>query len=338
MMLKNLLLIVFLVIASFNVIAQQEEFKPSGKVNGRIFFNYSYDMTKGEDKESAFDVKRAYLGYNYNLAKGVKADLVLDFGKNEGGSDYSAFLKKAELEWKASSSVKVSLGMISTLIFREQEKFWGYRYMTKSFNDEYRFGPSADLGIKADFKLTDAFSVKAIIVNGEGFRKVQDSDGNQKYGASLVYKHKGLMAKVYGDVTSAKAEDKTVTTSTLATFIGYNFSDKFRLAAEYNKLMNAKKFSEIADNYDLEGLSFYSTYVFDKEWEVFAKYDHLSSNVLEGETDRWNLSKDGGSMTTGVQYAPVKGLKMALNYRHFAYKDSAKDDKSQIFMNFEFKF
>ncbi|WP_372643720.1 outer membrane beta-barrel protein [Ancylomarina sp.] len=344
MRLKNLFLALLVIAASLNTVAQEKaEFKPSGKVNGKVFFNYNYDMTGGEDKESGFEIKRAYFGYDYNIAKGLKASITLDVGKNEGGSDYTAYLKKAQLEWKASSSVKVALGMIGTIQFKEQEKFWGYRYILKSFNDQYGFGASADLGIKANFKLNDAFSANAFIMNGEGYKKVQDEDGKQKFGASLIYKNKGLIAKVYADATSAKVinesgNEEDLTVSALATFIGYKFSDKFRLAAEYNQLMNGTKYSKVADNHDLEGLSFYSTYTFDKKWEVFGRYDHLTSNTLEGETEKWNLSKNGDAITTGVQYAPANGVKMAFNYRNFAHKDSSKEDQSQVYVNFEFKF
>jgi hypothetical protein len=334
----------FLMTLCLGSMAQETaEFKPSGKATGKVFFNYHYDMTDGEEQESSFEIKRAYFGYNYNIAKGLKASITLDVGKNDGGSDYTAYLKKAQLEWKASSVVKVSLGMISSVQFNEQEKFWAYRYIMKSFNDQYGFGPSADVGIKANFKLSDAFSANAFIINGEGYKKVQDEDGKQKVGASFIYKHKGLIAKVYADINSGKVVtegggEKDVTVSALATFVGYKFSDKFRLAAEYNKLVNGEKYSKVAEDKDLEGLSIYSTYTFNKKWEVFGRYDNLSSNKLEGETEKWNLAKNGNAITTGVQYAPTKGVRMAFNYRNFAHKDSSKEDQSQIFVNFEFKF
>jgi hypothetical protein len=340
---KSILGLLLMTLCLGSMAQKTTEFKPSGKATGKVFFNYHYDMTDGAEQESSFEIKRAYFGYNYNIAKGLKASITLDVSKNDGGSDYTAYLKKAQLEWKASPVVKVSLGMISSVQFNEQEKFWAYRYIMKSFNDQYGFGPSADVGIKANFKLSDVFSANAFIINGEGYKKVQDEDGKQKVGASLIYKHKGLIAKVYADVNSGKmvtegGGEKDVTVSALATFVGYKFSDKFRLAAEYNKLVNGEKYSKVAEDKDLEGLSIYSTYTFNKKWEVFGRYDNLSSNKLEGETEKWNLAKNGNAITTGVQYAPTKGVRMAFNYRNFAHKDSSKEDQSQIFVNFEFKF
>ncbi|MBN2596635.1 outer membrane beta-barrel protein [Labilibaculum sp.] len=341
---KKLLIGAIALFIGFTVAAQDKaDFTPSGKVNGKVFFNYHYDMSKGTEKESSFEIKRAYFGYDYSIAKGLKASITLDVDKNDGGSDYTVFLKKAQLEWKASSAVKVSLGMIGTVQFSDQESFWGYRYIMKSFNDEYGFGSSADLGIKANFKLSDSFSANAFVINGEGYKKVQDEDGKQKVGASLLYQNKGLIAKVYADantttVVGEGGSEEDVTVTALATFVGYKFSEKFRLAAEYNQLINGTKYSSAADNHDLEGMSVYSTYTFDKKWEVFGRYDYLTSNTLQGETEKWNLSKNGSAITAGVQYAPAKGVKMAFNYQGFMKKESASNDNSMVYVNFEFKF
>lgn len=320
-----------------------EDFKPSGKVNAKVFFNYHYDMTSGETQESSFEIKRAYFGYDYKLANNLKASVTFDVGKSDGGSDYTAFLKKAQLEWKASSVVKVALGMIGTVQFKDQEKFWGYRYIMKSFSDQYGFGSSADLGIKANFRLSDVFSANAFVINGEGYKKVQDEDGKQKVGASMVYKNKGLIAKVYVDANTTTIVDENggeddVTVSALATFIGYKFSDNFRMAAEYNQLINGKKYSKAADNHDLEGVSFYSTYSFDKKWELFGRYDYLTSNTLSGEAEKWHDSKNGSAITTGVQYTPLKGVKMALNYQGFNFDNSAMNNNSLLYLHFEYKF
>ncbi|MFA8436433.1 MAG: hypothetical protein ACEPOZ_18140 [Marinifilaceae bacterium] len=341
---KKLLIGALAVLTGFTAFAQEKtEFKPSGKATGKVFWNYHYDMTDGETQESAFEIKRAYFGYKYNISKNFSAAVTFDVGKNDGGSDYTAYLKKAQLDWKMSPVVKLSLGMIGLEQFSDQEKFWGYRYILKSFQDQYGFGTSADLGVKAKFKLTDELSATAFVINGEGYKKIQDEDGKQKVGANLVYKKKGLTAKVYYDantttvVEEGGAEDD-VTVSAFSTFVGYKFSDAFRMGAEYNMLFNGTKYSKAAQDHDMEGMSVYSTYTFSKKVEVFGRYDYLTSNKLEGETEEWNLSKNGSAISTGVQYAPVKGVKMALNYQGFLQDDSSLEDKSMLFVNFEFKF
>ncbi|PKQ64983.1 hypothetical protein BZG02_03820 [Labilibaculum filiforme] len=340
---KLLISAIALFLASATIAQESQDFIPSGKATGKVFFNYHYDMTSGEEQESSFEISRTYLGYDYNIAKDFKASITLDVGKNDGGSDYTAYLKKAQLEWTISPVVKVSLGMISTIQFKEQEKFWGYRYMLKSFADEFGFEPSADVGIKASFKLSNAFTANAIVMNGEGYKNLQDEDGKQKVGASLVYEKKGLSAKVYVDALTAAVADEEgneeeVTATSFATFLGYKFSDHLRLGAEYILLSNATKYSVAEADKDMTGISIYSTYTFNDKWEVFGRYDKLSSNTLKGESEKWNISKNGGAITTGIQYAPVNGVKMALNYQGYNFKDSSNEDKSLVYLNFEFKF
>jgi len=342
---KNLLLALLALGLSTASIAQEKEaFKPSGKVAGRVFWNYHYDMTKGSDKESAFELKRAYFGYKYNFSKNLSAEVTLDAGNNNEGSAYTVYVKKALLNWKLSSSVKVSLGIIGLEQFSDQEKFWSYRYIMKSYQDQYGFGSSADLGIKAKFKLSDVLSANAFIINGEGYKKVQDDDGRQKIGADLVLSlDNGFKAKVYYDlnktaVVNDKGIEEDVSVSAFSAFIGYPISDKFRIAAEYNLLQNATKYSKPAEDQDKSGFSIYSTYSFNKKVEVFGRYDYLTSNELDGESENWNFNSDGSAIIGGVQYTPVKGVKMALNYQSWGFDDSSNDNISKLYANFLFKF
>ncbi|MBE0423169.1 MAG: hypothetical protein IBX66_04445, partial [Lutibacter sp.] len=100
---------------------------------------------------------------------------------------------------------------------------------------------------------------------------------------------------------------------------------------------NGKKYSSAAVDHDLDGLSFYATYVINKKFEIFGRYDELNSNTLIGETTAWNFDKNGSQIIAGIQYAPVKGLKFSLNYQDFSFDNSTLDNKSLVFLNAEFK-
>jgi len=323
-----------------------EDFKPSGKVNAKVFWNYHYDMTSGETQESSFQIKRAYFGYKYNLSKAFTASVTFDIGKNEGGSDYTTYLKKAQLDWKLSDQVKLSMGMIGMVQFSDQEKFWGYRYLMKSYQDQYGFGSSADLGVKANFKLSKLLSANLFIVNGEGYKKVQDRFGQQKVGGNLILKlDNGISAKIYYDSNSFKFDKTgdgsviadTTSISTMAAFVGYK-AEKFRIGAEFNQMFNGKKYSSPAEDQDLFGYSAYATYIINKKLEVFGRFDHLESNTLSGDTTPWNYAKDGDAIVAGIQYAPVKGVKMALNYQGWKFDNADKSTEAILLLNFEYKF
>lgn len=173
-----------------------------------------------------------------------------------------------------------------------------------------------------------------MIVNGEGYKKLQDENGNQKFAGNIIFEPiKGLITKIYMD-SQATTDSKAVTA--LGLFAGYKTAD-WRLGAEYNKLNDGKKYSSPAVDHNLDGLSFYATYVINKKVEIFGRYDQLSSNTLIGDLTAWNIDKDGSQIITGIQYAPVKGLKFSLNYQDFNFDNSALNNKSMVFLNAEFK-
>ena len=331
---KQLLFLTALIlsIASFSQEAK-EEFKPNGKPLFDIHWNYHTDLSENAEKTSAFELKRAYLGYSYKFSKTISAKITFDVGSDDV-SAYTAYLKAAQLDWEVSPAVKLSMGLIGMKQFKDQEKFWGYRYIFKSFQDQNGFGSSADLGINAEFKISKNLKANFLIANGEGYKKLQDEDGKQKVGGSLVFTPiEGLTTKIYADSQPSIDSDAI---TTLSLFAGYDASD-WRLGVEYNKMNNGKKYSSPAQDHNLDGLSFYSTYVISKKVEVFGRFDQLSSNILSGESEAWNMAKDGNRIIAGIQVAPVKGLKFSLNYQNYSFDDSAINNKSLVYLNAQFK-
>jgi hypothetical protein len=312
----------------------KEAFKPSGKMHFKVYWNYHTDLTQDATQKSVFEIKRSYFGYKYKISETLSTKLTFDVGQNESGSAYTTYLKHAQLDWKVAKGVKLSMGMIGLKQFNDQENFWGYRYLFKSYQDEYKFGSSADAGINAEFKLSKKLVANFLIVNGEGYKKLQDSNGNQKIGGSLLYYPiKGVTTKVYYD-TQSTTDGKAVTS--LALFAGYK-GKGWRFGAEYNKLSNGKKYTSPADEHDLDGISIYSTVEFSKKWELFGRFDQLSSNTLEGDTLAWNEGKNGNAIITGIQYYPVKGFKLSFNYQGFNFEKNDVNTKSRVFLNAEYK-
>lgn len=333
---KTQILFLSALIFSISLFAQnsESEFKPSGKPIVTVFWNYHTDLTKDAQQTSEFELKRAYLGYSYNFSEKVSAKVTIDVGDNEAGSAYTAYLKAAQLDWEVANGVKLSMGLIGMKQFKEQENFWGYRYIFKSYQDQYGFGSSADLGINAEFKVSDNLKANFIVFNGEGYKKIQDEDGKQKVGGSLIYTPiKGLTTKIYAD-SQPSIDSDAITTFSL--FAGYK-AEKWRLGAEYNKMDNGMKYSSPAQDHSLDGFSFYSTYEINDTFEVFARYDQLNSNTLSGETEAWNVSKDGSQIITGIQATPLKGLKFSLNYQGFSFENSDLNTNSLVYLNAQFK-
>ena len=164
------------ILACIGMSAQAQNSKveePKGKAIVQVFGNFHTGFGSENDNRG-FELERTYLGYEYNLGKGLTVKGVMDIGKSSDVSDYQriAYIKNAMVQWK-TGKLTLSGGLISTTQFNFQEKFWGYRYVMKSFQDQYKFGNSADLGISAAYKLADWITADAIIVNGEGYKKIQ---------------------------------------------------------------------------------------------------------------------------------------------------------------------
>ncbi len=338
---KGMFFIIMGMLFTTLLLAQEnvKKFEPNGKSTATVFFNYHYDFTQNIENRSQFEILRAYFGHNYNFSENFSARVLLDFEND--GKKYAAFLKNAALFWKVNNLITLEAGVINTHTWDLQEKFYGYRYIFKTIQDEYDFYRSADLGFKANFKPFSKMEMHLGLWNGDGYKKLQDSYGMHKISADMVYMPvEGLLLKAYYDFlpkrdTAAHVSPDALKTQQLANFfVGYEKKDVFRLGLEYDMLFNANH----KKDQKLTGISIYGTYVINHNYEIFARFDQLASNKMGSASEEWNIQKDNSMILTGIQYAPVKGVKMALNYRHFIPKKSGIDLKDQIYLNLEYKF
>ena len=316
-------------IACMSITAQAQDAKteePKGKAIVQVFGNYHTGFG-AENDNRGFELERSYLGYEYKLNKGLSVKGVMDIGKSNDISDYQriAYIKNAMVSWK-NGNLTLNGGLISTTQFNFQEKFWGYRYIMKSFQDQYKFGSSADLGISATYKFADWLSADAIIVNGEGYKKVQKNDGlNYGIGTTLT-PAKGLQIRLYGGLNESGEQGKKNIVN-MAAFVGYK-SDKFTIGAEYNKMWNAS-YKEGQDQY---GYSVFASAKLDKKTEVYARFDDLCSE------DDWNKAKDEQAAILGAQFKLGKYVKMAPNVRMSMPKADGLDNVYSTYINCYFGF
>ena len=318
-----------MMLACMGITAQAQDAKtdePKGKAIVQVFGNFHTGFG-AENDDRGFELERSYLGYEYKLNKGLSVKGVMDIGKSNDVSDYQriAYIKNAMVSWK-SGNLTLNGGLISTTQFNFQEKFWGYRYIMKSFQDQYKFGNSADLGISATYKFADWLSADAIIVNGEGYKKVQKNDGlNYGLGTTLT-PAKGLQVRLYGGINESCEQGKENIVN-MAAFVGYK-CDKFSIGAEYNKMWNAS----YKDGQDQYGYSVFASAKLDKKTEVYARLDDLCSN------DDWNKAKDEQAAILGAQFKLGKYVKIAPNFRMSMPKADGADNGYAAYINCYFGF
>ena len=224
--------------------------------------------------------------------------------------------------------------MIGNKQFKYQESIWGYRYMYKTFQDENKFGSSADLGVNGEIEISENLKMNLFILNGEGYKNIQDDDGYMKIGGNLIYEiSNGLSLKLYYD--SEPGNDEFNVTN-VGYFIGYD-KNKTRVGLEYNKINNAKSYNSPSLDNNLSGFSGYISQNFSENSSLFFRYDSLESNIVSGSSEPWNSGKDGKLMILGYEHVVTKGFKLNLNYRNYNYTDNSINNKSMVFINAEIK-
>lgn len=309
-----------------NAQSEQSSEEINGKAIIQVFTNFHNGFFSHND-DRGFELERSYLGYECKIGKELSIKGVADFGKSSAVDDYQriAYIKNAMVKWHRNK-LTLSGGLISTTQFGFQEKFWGYRYVRKSFQDEYKFGSSADLGLSLAYDFSEYFSADAIVVNGEGYKKMQNKDG-LNYGIGATIKPvKGLQARVYGGVNQKSEEDQK-SISNFAAFLGYK-CDAFSIGTEYNHIWN----SSYKEDADLSGMSFYVDAKVGKKTNIYARYDELFSK------DDWNKAKDESAAILGCQIKLNKYVKIAPNIRLNMPKEEDADNVCYAYVNCFFGF
>jgi len=279
--------------------AQNENEEKQGNAIINVFGNLHTEFGDSWDN-LGFELDRSYLGYQYKIGNGLTIKGVLDIGKSSDVSDYHriVYIKNAMLSWK-KGKFTLNGGLISTTQFNFQEKAWGYRYIMKSFQDKYKFGSSADLGLSIAYKFCDWISMDAIIVNGEGYKKIQLNKGfNYGLGMTLT-PVKGLNFRLYAGLNQATEEDQKHQLNGAA-FIGYA-NEYLSLGAEYNYMRN-NGFKQDAFKH---GYSVFAAGKVSKRVDILARVDDLYTSKDDGEL----------AWIVGTQVKLGKYVKLAPNFR-----------------------
>ncbi|WP_010662857.1 porin [Marinilabilia salmonicolor] len=332
---KRLVLFLFVSMGVvYPVTAQEEEnteFEPSGEVFGKIFTNFNTSLS-GPDQQTAFEVRRAYLGYEYQISKEFSAEVKIDIGSPNDASQYSllrrfGYFKTAMVQYTPFNFMQVTFGLQDATQFKLQDKFWKRRYINESLMGAYKYGSSADIGVKVAY-LTEIVDVDFALFNGEGYSSLQN-DNTFKAALGATFRPvRGLITRIYGDLSS-----KQISQGTSSLFAGYR-QDFFSIGGEYANHFN-RNFQE---DHNIEGFSILGDVkILPKIW-LFGRYDKIESNIPDGETVPWNLSNDETAVTAGIEYIPVKAIKIAANYQDHYPAARNLEAVSAFYINVEASF
>lgn len=299
---------------------------PKGEGIITVFSDFHTGLTKSNN-DKGFGLERAYVGYKQKFNENWEVKAVIDFGQSEQVEDHHriGFIKNAQATWE-KGKWEINGGLISTTQFKLQEDFWGKRYIMKSFQDEYKYGSSADLGLSVKYSFHPMFAMDFILVNGEGYKKVQLGKG-LLYGIGITLNpFSDMIFRIYGSYNEAeRLEEKGI--GNLAVFLGYS-NRCLSIAGEYNLMLNKAYIKDSNEN----GGSFYFTLFPKHKISYFGRIDILTSLNLPEK-------KNEANCILGVDFKLNKYIKLSPNLRtRFSRQSSVSTRLFSLFMNACFSF
>ena len=329
---KAKLIIVVLISISLPLFVQgqdaKSDFKPNGKAIITIFSDFHTGLGTAAN-ESGFGLERAYLGYQYTFSPNWSGKVIFDMGSsNLAGSSLEriAYVKNAMLSWK-KGDFSLDAGLIGLKQFNVQEKFWGYRYILKSFHDIYGYGTTADAGLSAQYRFNDILTADVTITNGEEYKKL-NTDKYFRYGGGLsVTPIKELSFRLYNDRHDNNPANQWIVPDNPTTekskqitsfFAGYK-NEAFSLGVEYVHMYH----SQFKIDRNQYGFSAYTTVRLPKDFQLFGRWDYAASNKDYSDLlNTWN-PKDEQMFILGLQYSVNKNIKFSPNLRMVAPKNGS---------------
>ena len=109
---------------------------------------------------------------------------------------------------------------------------------------------------------------------------------------------------------------------TYATFVGYK-CDNWSIGGEYNRQENHL----MKNGHYLEGFSFYGDLKFSKKLNGYLRFDYLATHK----------DPDSQLYMFGVEYNPVRGVKLSPNFRMRKFLNKEDALEYSIFLSCEFK-
>ncbi len=340
---KILLLPLFII-----VVYGQEQF------SGVTYFDYTYDLTEDTANDAGFGLKRVYFTYKQDLSENMSYKFQTDVGQLEVGNfddddqldgtkktQFVAYLKKAQLDWKTSYG-KLTFGMQGMNVFNVIEKTWGFRFLEKTPMDLNKFSSSADIGIGYSGKYRD-LNYSFMYTNGCGYKK-SENDKYKKTSAQFVYGEKDLSKKDGFNIgTSFSMEpydyentDLTISVKnkTLMAFYGGYAANGLRIGAEFD--------AHTDDGTDItqQIIAGYANYKISDKINILGRvdmFDPWTESIDDPATTDINEEKDGQTnIIVGFNCIPSKGLTITPNVRMSIPEEG--DATTLLMLNFEFKF
>ena len=324
---KSIMIALSLIVTSSPFLLQAGDGQAKDGINGKIYYNWSYDTDSEAEGYNQFSLTRLYFGYEKQLSESIKIKLTSDI--LTPGDAWIAYQKYAYLQWHIGMG-NLYIGLQGMNVFNITESNWGYRFLAKSSMDNHHFASSADMGLGYAGTFAEKVHLHLTVTNGGGYKHVED-DKYKKFAVQAVFgekalaKHPGFNAgAAFGYEPYEFAPDTTESLSVLTVF-GAFATKSLRIGGEFDREMDSGAHTrQIMAAY----MDYHVSAIHKMHVNLFGRveiYDH----DIEEEGDEL-------SILAGISLSPIKSFHIAPNLRYGM--PEVGDAEIAIQFNFEFKF
>lgn len=299
---------VFIVIATA-VVPVTAQVAGNGALQGKVFFDLQKGLSDSNEDILTYRFRRLYLGYDMELGEYMRGRFLVDAGQDRAGGHF-LFVKHAYAEWMSGKNFTLKVGQQGTILFGDIEGVWGYRSISKTFQDNSGVRSSADMGISGTYTPSSLIRVRAMMSNGNGYKsKDDDAYGKSCEVQGLINPMDGLIISAFYGMNGFDPDDDPDTdnnenSSTTDLTVGYT-TQTFAAGGSYT--MQTNHGSRLGS--DGSGI-----------WG-FARYKMADSPVgFLVRFDRWDpdTSVDDNTetyMIAGLDYSGIDGIHIIPNFQ-----------------------
>lgn len=265
------------------------------------------------------DLKRLYLDADYNFDPRWSAHLTTDINWLRGNADADFWVKHLYLQRKFGEATVMRMGVDDMPMLSLNSQWYGYRYIDSIGTSMQKIDNAADWGLHLKSKLAPAVDVAVSVVSGGGYKR--PTHGHRPDVEALVAwhtsKHTVLALGGY-DGQLAASDDPSrplYHTARRVDLVAAYADDVWRFGVRYAYASNWANLYTVDSDRAANWSSWASVQVAPK-WSLFARYDHTRPSRLLVP------SKKSSYADAGVEWKPLKKLRLALVFKHNALESA----------------
>ena len=326
------------------------------KVGGKIYFDYTYNLTDGEYTVkgfNSFNLTRFYFGvkgkhYFTEAEKGYAGYRIMLDGKDMGNGYYTVYVKYAYFELGGVIPlITLRLGQVPTPWVGFEEKIWGFRFLRKIFVDQFKYMSSTDRGVTFNYTSPKKYAQFALAyVNGEGYHKPEVNKYKDFMGRLSIFpmaRSKGYLAgfglHAYGQLGTP---DQDVKRNRYIVAVSEK-TKAFHLMGEYviaedGPADTLRKGGGISVHGSIDlGKLLYANGSNPRSFGFFFRYDMYDPDK-DAENDGRTEIVAGFFMHPSLLKGSVPKATLALNVVNVSYENSDLKSDTQVRLNGEVRF